>query len=180
MGHHHRSFLRGTVAGIAGGLIASWAMNEFMAGPGTKIQQSVTDGNSSQKQENQENVEDDATMKAADSIVEITTGGRHLSHEGKKKGGPIVHYGYGALMGGIYGGLVEYWSAPKAGLGSLFGTVLFGAGDLVAVPALHLGASPTEQPPSALVNPFLGHVVYGTTAELARRAIRPLLDCVAA
>lgn len=169
---HSRSFLRGAVAGIAGGLIASWAMNEFMSGPGKKIQQSLTDGNSSQKPETQE---DDATMKAADSIVEITTGGRHLSHEGKEIGGPIVHYGYGALMGGIYGGLVEYWNAPKAGLGSLFGTVLFGAGDLAAVPALHLGASPTEQPPSALVNPFLGHVVYGTAAELARRAIRPLL-----
>ncbi|HEV2464655.1 MAG TPA: DUF1440 domain-containing protein [Acidobacteriaceae bacterium] len=170
--HRKRSILRGTVAGIAGGLIASWAMNEFMAGPGRKIQQSLSDGNSGQKPDN---VEDDATMKAADSIVDITTGGRHLSQEGKKKAGPIVHYGYGALMGGIYGGLVEYWNAPKAGFGALFGTVLFGAGDLAAVPALHLGASPTEQPPSALVNPFLGHVVYGTAAELSRRAIRPLL-----
>lgn len=170
--HRNRSILRGAVAGIAGGLIASWAMNEFMRGPGKQIQQSLGDGQSGPKHETEE---DDATMKAADSIVEIITGGRHLSHEGKEKGGPIVHYGYGALMGGIYGGLVEYWSAPKAGFGTLFGTVLFGAGDLAAVPALHLGASPTQQPPSALVNPFLGHVVYGTAAELARRAIRPLL-----
>lgn len=168
----NKSILRGIAAGVAGGLIASWAMNEFMAGPGKKIQRALQNGNSGQKQEN---VEDDATMKAADAIVEITTGGQHLSHEGKKKGGPIVHYGYGAIMGGIYGGLTEYWNAPKTGLGSLFGTVLFGAGDLAAVPALHLGAPPTEQPPSALVNPFLAHVVYGTAAELSRRAIRPLL-----
>lgn len=157
---------------MAGGLVASWVMNEFMRGPGKQIQQSLGNGNSGPKHETEE---DDATMKAADSIVEITTGGRHLSHEGKKIGGPVVHYGYGALVGGIYGGLVEYWNAPKAGLGTLFGTVLFGAGDLAAVPALHLGASPVEQPPSAMVNPFLGHVVYGTAAELARRAIRPLL-----
>lgn len=169
-----RRMLRGAMAGIAGGLIASWVMNEFMAGPGKKIQQSLENGNGHSEQK-QENVEDDATMKTADAIVEITTGGRHLSREGKKKGGPIVHYGYGALMGGIYGSLAEYWNAPKAGLGSLFGTVLFGAGDLVAVPAFHLGPSPVEQPPSALVNPFLAHLVYGTTAELARRAIRPLL-----
>lgn len=170
--HQSKRLLRGAIAGLAGGLIASWAMNEFMAGPGKKIQQSLQNGNSGQKQDN---IEDDATMKTADAVVEITTGGRHLSHEAKEKAGPIVHYVYGALMGCIYGTIAEYWSASTAGLGSVFGTVLFGAGDLAAVPALNLGPSPTEQPASALVNPFLGHVVYGTTAELARRAIRPLL-----
>ncbi|MGH9588378.1 MAG: DUF1440 domain-containing protein, partial [Acidobacteriaceae bacterium] len=94
---------------------------------------------------------------------------------GKEKGGPIVHYAYGALVGGLYGALTEFWKAPKAGLGTLFGTVLFGAGDLVAVPALHLGASPAEQPSSAMTNPFLSHLVYGVTTELSRRAVRPLL-----
>ena len=31
-----KHFLRGAVAGLLGGLVASWVMNEFMAGPGQK------------------------------------------------------------------------------------------------------------------------------------------------
>lgn len=166
--------VRGAIAGVAGGLIASWVMNEFMSGPGKKIEESVQQSQPQSEQQGSSE-EESATMKTADAIVEMTTGGRHLSYEGKQKGGVVVHYGYGALMGGLYGGLVEYWKAPKAGLGSVFGSILFGAGDLLAVPALNLGPSPTEQPASSLTNPFLAHLVYGTTTELMRRAIRPIL-----
>ena len=169
-GHHP---MRGAIAGVAGGLIASWVMNEFMAGPGKKIQESVQDPEQQNGQKTSE--EETATMKTADAIVETVTGGQHLSHEGKQKGGVVVHYGYGALMGGLYGSLAEYWKAPKAGLGTVFGSVLFGAGDLLAVPALNLGPSPTEQPPSAQTNPFLAHLVYGTATELTRRAVRAVL-----
>lgn len=172
--HTRKHVFRGTLAGVAGGLFASWVMNEFMEGPGEKIGKSLEDGSPEQK--SQEKSEDEnATMKAADAVVEFTTGGRHLSREGKEKGGPIVHYSYGALVGGVYGTLSEFWNAPKAGLGSIFGIVLFGAGDLVAVPALHLSGSPSDQPPSSLVNPFLSHIVYGVTTEVSRRAIRPLM-----
>lgn len=170
---HHA--LRGAMAGVAGGLIASWVMNEFMTGPGKKIQESVQRGAPSDGRKKSESEEESATMKAADAVVEFTTGGRHLSREGKEKGGVAVHYGYGALMGGLYGTLAEYWHAPTAGLGTIFGSVLFGAGDLLAVPALQLGPSPTEQQPSSMTNPFLAHLVYGTTTELMRRAIRPIL-----
>jgi len=170
-GKHHP--MRGAVAGFAGGLIASWVMNEFMTGPGKKIQESVQEPQ--QQSSEKQSEEETATMKTADAIVEVTTGGRHLSHEGKQKGGVVVHYGYGAVMGGLYGSLVEYWKAPKAGLGTVFGSVLFGAGDLLAVPALNLGPSPTEQPATSQTNPFLAHLVYGTTTELTRRAIRAML-----
>jgi len=170
-GKHHP--VRGAMAGVAGGLIASWVMNEFMAGPGKKIQESVQDPEQQNGQKTSE--EETATMKTADAIAETVTGGQHLSHEGKQKGGVVVHYGYGALMGGLYGSLAEYWKAPKAGLGTVFGSVLFGAGDLLAVPALNLGPSPTEQPPSAQTNPFLAHLVYGTATELTRRAVRAVL-----
>jgi len=168
---HHP--VRGAVAGVAGGLIASWVMNEFMKGPGKKIQEAVQEPEEQAQQKSSE--EESATMKTADAIVEMTTGGQHLSHEGRQKGGVVVHYGYGALMGGLYGGLVGYWKAPKAGLGTVFGSVLFGAGDLLAVPALNLGPLPTEQPASSQTNPFLAHLVYGTTTELGRRAIRAML-----
>jgi uncharacterized membrane protein YagU involved in acid resistance len=159
------------MAGIAGGLIASWVMNEFMAGPGKKLEESIQEHEPDRKQQ-KNTEEEDSTMKAADAIVEITTGGRHLSHEGKKKGGPIVHYAFGALMGGLYGCLAEYSRASRAGLGTIFGSVLFVAGDLIAVPAFHLSQPPTEQPASSMINPFAAHLVYGSTTELVRRTLR--------
>lgn len=170
--NHKRSPLRGAIAGVAGGLAASWIMNEFIAGPGKKLQEAVQ---TQPKQSKSRSEEDDATMKAADAIVEISTGGRHLSHEEKEKAGPIVHYSFGGMVGGLYGALAEYWHAPTAGFGTAFGTVLFGAGDLVAVPALHLSPSSDGQPPSAYVNPFLSHLVYGSTTELVRRGLRAIL-----
>jgi hypothetical protein len=86
-GHGKKHLFRGAMAGVAGGLVASWVMNEFIEGPGKKLQESVQDGRPEQKSQ-----DDDATMKMADAVVEFTTGGRHLSHQGKEKGGPIVHY----------------------------------------------------------------------------------------
>ncbi|HEX5236792.1 MAG TPA: DUF1440 domain-containing protein [Silvibacterium sp.] len=174
---HESNMLHGAVAGIAGGLIASWVMNEFMAGPGKKIQAAVEGAvhtDQPQQQQKKDGKEEDATMKAADAVVEITTGGRHLSHEGRKKGGPIVHYSYGALMGGLYGSAAEYLKASRAGLGTVFGSLLFVAGDLIAVPAFGLGPSATEQPASAMVNPFAAHLVYGSTTEVVRRAVRAI------
>lgn len=165
--------LRGALAGMAGGLVASWVMNEFIAGPGEKMCQSLRHEQPNQKQNKSE--EEDATMKVADAIVEVATGGRHLSHEGKKKGGPIVHYSFGALMGALYGGVAELGNTPRAGLGTVFGSVLFAGADLVAVPALNLSPSAEGQPVSSLISPFAAHLVYGSTTELVRRALRPLL-----
>lgn len=168
---HERHLLRGAMAGIAGGLIASWVMNEFMAGPGKKLEESLQEDEPPQNQQ-KNTEEEDSTMKAADAIVEITTGGRHLSHEGRERGGPIVHYAFGGLMGGLYGCLAEYSKTSRAGLGTIFGTLLFVAGDLIAVPAFHLSRPPTEQPASALINPFAAHLVYGSTTEFVRRTLR--------
>lgn len=168
-----KHIVRGALAGMAGGLVASWVMNEFIAGPGVKMRQSLEHEEPNPKQNKSE--EEDATMKAADAIVEVATGGRHLSHEGRKKGGPIVHYAFGALMGALYGGIAELGNAPKAGLGTVFGSVLFAGADLIAVPALNLSSSTESQPASSLISPFAAHLVYGSTTELVRRAIRPLL-----
>lgn len=166
----------GVLAGVAGGLAASWVMNEFMAGPGKKLQHALQ--NSAEKREEQAHSgepKEDATMKVADAVVNTATGGRHLSWAGKQKGGPVVHYAFGALMGGIYGGLAEYSSDVTAGFGTAFGGILFSGADLLAVPALHLGPPPTTQSASAMASPFAAHIVYGTTTELVRRVVRAAL-----
>jgi putative membrane protein len=173
-----RRLLRGTLAGIAGGLAASWAMNVFIGSVGGKLTESLMSEQDrlrqQQQQEEQQNQEpkEDATMKAAEGIVHAVTRGRHLSPEERKKAGPIVHYGFGALMGGLYGALAERSSWTSIGFGTVFGALLYAGADLAAVPALGLGPSATQQPLAQQATPLAAHLVYGATTDLVRRVIR--------
>ncbi len=174
-----RRVWRGTLAGITGGLAASWVMNMFMSSLGSKITESLmSDEDKVQhqlkqhEQEQNPGPEEDATMKAAEGIVHTVTGGQHLSHEERKKAGPVVHYAFGALVGGLYGAVAECSDWTSAGFGTAFGTLLFVGADLIAVPALGLGPSATKQPVAAQATPLAAHLVYGATTDLVRRAIR--------
>lgn len=172
----------GMVAGAIGGLAAAWVMNLFMAKAGGKVQQiaekfdpSAPQPSAQAESSSDDQPKEDATMKAADAVVSTATGGRHLSREGKEKGGPIVHYAFGALMGALYGMGAEYSSTVRSGFGTTFGSVLFAGADLWAVPALGLSGSSSDAPVSSLASPFSAHIVYGVTTEGVRRLVRALL-----
>ena len=180
-----RHLVRGVVAGVAGGLAASWVMNVFMEQAGPKITEAAGEmmgdqPQSAGKQQNSTSARDeepkqDATMKAADAIVSTVTGGRHLSMEERQKGGPVVHYAFGALMGGLYGAVAEYSPSARSAFGTTFGSALFVGADLVAVPAFKLSGSPTDAPTSTLATPFAAHLVYGAITEGVRRLVRAIL-----
>jgi putative membrane protein len=166
----------GIVAGIAGGLVASWIMNEFMQNVGPSLQKAVQgDDSAGEQQEPVGPKPDDATMKTADAVVSTVTGGRHLSHQGKEKGGPIVHYAFGALMGATYGAIAEGLPQATVGFGTAFGAALFAGADLIAVPALNLSGSPGDAPVSSQTTPFAAHLVYGAATEAVRRLVRAFL-----
>ena len=169
-----RNIPLGILAGIAGGLVASFVMNEFITGPGSKLAKAVETPDE-QKQLEALSDGEDATMKAADLIAATATGGQHLTHEQRAAAGPAIHYAFGGLMGGIYGGLAELSSTTTAGFGTTFGSMLFTGADLFAVPVLKLAPSPTEEPTSALATPLVAHLVYGATTELIRRFVRRLI-----
>jgi putative membrane protein len=173
------SVASGVMAGVAGGLLASWIMNLFIEGVGPKLQRAVqADEEPQQATENEPQNEadsapkEDATMKAAGRLARAFAG-RELNYEQKKTGGPIVHYAFGALMGGIYGGLAEHSPQVTNGFGTAFGGALFAGADVVAVPALNLAAASSDLP--ALATPFAAHLVYGATTELVRRVLRAAL-----
>lgn len=181
-----KHLLRGVVAGAGAGLAASWVMNIFMTGPGQKLNESLKSDQEKLEEHLQkletarqgggkEEAKEDATMKAADAVVSTATGGRHLSFEAKQKAGPVVHYIFGALVGGFYGGVAEYSRTARAGMGTAFGGALFAGADLGAVPALNLSPPLSETQPKALANPLAAHLVYGATTEVLRRAIRAVL-----
>jgi uncharacterized membrane protein YagU involved in acid resistance len=174
------SVAKGLIAGAVGGLVASWAMNVFMKNAGAKLQKAVeTEEESEQaawEQAMQNDVpKEDATMKTAEAVVEAVTGGRHLSWKEKKIGGPIVHYAFGTLMGGLYGAAAEYSRTARSGNGTLFGAALFTGADLIAVPALHLSSASGPEPASSLATPYAAHLVYGVTTEFVRRLVRAVL-----
>jgi hypothetical protein len=169
-----RHLVRGILAGVAGGLAAAWVMNEFTGTVGKKLSDAVETPEEKKELAAQSDGED-ATMKAADRIVETVTGGRHLTHEQREIGGPIVHYSMGAAMGGVYGALAEYCDVTKAGFGTTFGGVLFASADVFGVPAMGLGPWPTEYPVSSLASPLVSHLLYGATTELVRRTVRVIL-----
>jgi putative membrane protein len=171
---------KGLIAGAVGGLVASWVMNVFMENVGANLQdaaQTEEERAEAAWQQAMRNDEprEDATMKTADAVVEVVTGGRHLTWEEKKIGGPIVHYAFGTIMGGLYGAAAESSRIVRSGNGTLFGAALFTGADMIAVPALGLSSSSGEESPSSLATPYAAHLVYGVTTDFVRRLVRAVL-----
>ncbi len=163
--------VRGVLAGIAGGLVAAWVMNQWSAGPGAALSKQLE--TPEEQQQMASGGDDDATIKTAVAIA--SEGGTQLTEDEKKIAGPVVHYTYAALAGGLYGGLAEYSSIVRSGFGTTYATALFVGGDLVAVPALHLSKPLAEYPAASYAGPFSAHIVYGLTTELMRRLVRSVL-----
>jgi uncharacterized membrane protein YagU involved in acid resistance len=160
--------LRGVLAGAAAGLVAAWVMNQFLAA-WTKAQKALQEPTEAEPPQGE-----DSTEMVADAIVHSVTG-RHLDKADKQKAGPIVHYAFGSLMGGVYGAMAEYSPQWRRGFGTLFGTVLFVGADEIVVPALGLGKPPNEEPLPNQAGHWAAHMVYGATVEAVRRGLRRLM-----
>lgn len=144
-------------------------MNQFQA-MWSRFSQERTSDAQQQRERESGGESEDATMKAADRI---SRGVLHhpLSHDQKKKAGPLVHYVFGSSMGALYGVAAEL--APDIatrGFGTAFGATLFAVADETAVPAFGLAGKPTDSPLSSHVYALASHLVYGATAEAVRRA----------
>lgn len=168
--------VKGVMSGVVAGLAAAWMMNVFQSG-WTKASESLRQRGTQQQQhqdgqqESERASDEDATMKAADRLTRIVTGHGLTSGE-KKKAGPLVHYAFGATMGGLYGLASEYAPSLRAGFGLLFGTALFAVADEIAVPALRLSQSATKSPLSSHAYALASHIVYGAGTEAVRKGIR--------
>ncbi|HEV8523139.1 MAG TPA: DUF1440 domain-containing protein [Terriglobales bacterium] len=169
---HKGKIWKGAVAGMAGGLAASWVMNQFQAVWSKAAE--VIQGNGQRGPEQQSGDGEDATMKIANKIA-ATVLRRELTKEEQQTAGPVVHYTFGALMGGVYGASVEVVPKLRSGFGLPYGTAVFVGADEVAVPALGLSKSPAEYPISTHAYALASHLVYGATLELVRRGVRRLL-----
>lgn len=152
---------KGLAAGVAAGVVATWTMNQFQAAV------SRLGNHKRRKRESDE----DATVKAAERIAE-TVFHRRLSRDERQRAGNIVHYAYGAAIGGLYGVLAERKKPVRKLAGVPYGTAVWLLGDEIAVPALRLSKSPTEYPISVHAKALASHLVYAATANLVWRTVR--------
>ena len=183
MHHNNGNVWKGMVAGLAGGLIASWTMNQFqaawtrMAGNSEKphgAQSMQPSDGSKGDQEQDAKEQDDATVETA-KVISRQVLGHELQESEKKPAGAVVHYAFGTATGGLYGALAEVTPQVTTAAGLPFGAAFWLLADEIAVPALGLSKGPTAYPASTHAYAFASHLVYGVTAEMSRRALRQVL-----
>jgi hypothetical protein len=174
--------LKGFAAGLVGGLVASWTMNQFQAvwSKATECFEKPDDEPSMQanhagpgSEQDKEN-QDDATVKAAKAISEGIFG-HDLTEAEKKIAGPVVHYSLGTAVGGFYGAAAEVAPQVTKGAGVPFGAAFWLVVDETAVPLFGFSKGPAKYPLSTHVYALTSHFVYGLTAEVVRRAMRRAL-----
>ncbi|MEN3328702.1 MAG: hypothetical protein V7638_3509 [Acidobacteriota bacterium] len=177
------NILKGMVAGLAGGLLASWTMNQFQAA-WTRIAegaekshgaQSMKPSDGSQGEQDKDSHEqDDATVETA-KVISREVFGHELQEREKHPAGAAVHYAFGTLSGGLYGALAEVTPQVTTAGGLPFGAGFWLLADEMSVPLLGLAKGPTAYPVSTHMYALASHLVYGVTAELGRRAVRQVL-----
>src|SRR5215470_3728973 len=154
MREDNSSIWKGIVAGLAGGLIASWTMNQFQAAwtklaensekpHGAQSMQPAQGSSGDQGQDAKE--QDDATVKAAQAISEGVFG-HELQESEKKPAGAAVHYAFGTASGALYGALAEVAPQVTTAAGLPFGAAFWLVADEVSVPLLGLSKGPSEYP----------------------------------
>lgn len=176
MRRNEGSAWKGLLAGAVGGLIGAIVMTQFQKG-WQKAAEKRRFGAlgapkiSSRAQASEQ--KEDPTMKAAGNLAHIA--GQELTHQQKRHASPLVHYGFGAAMGALYGMAMEI--SPRGVraqripfFGSLFGSALFLGADEMAVPAMGLAESAKSA--SSHLYGWASHLAYGLTAEFVRRQVR--------
>ena len=181
MSNNDSNLLKGMVAGLAGGLLASWTMNQFQAA-WTRIAEGTEKSHGAQSMQPSEGSQgeqdtaeqDDATVETAKAISKNVFG-HELQEREKEPAGAAVHYAFGTLSGGLYGALAEVTPQVTTAGGLPFGAGFWLLADEISVPLLGLSKGPTEYPVSTHVYALASHLVYVVTAELCRRAVRQVL-----
>ena len=171
-GVRNHAVLKGVGVGFAGGLVGSWTMNQFQA-----LWSKLSQGDQQRSQQLQSQQQEELEPATVEFAKKIGTAVLHrdLNPREKKIAEPLVHYGYGSFMGGVYGALAEVNPASTKAVGLPFGAALWLVGDEIAVPALGLSKSPREYPVSTHLQSLAAHFVYGLTTEAIRRVMRRAL-----
>ena len=167
-----RNAWKGLVAGVVGGVVASWTMDRFQywwlsfgGGEEQELQQAPSD---------EGNLEEPATVKTASAISQGVFS-HSLTTREKEIAGPIVHYAVGTTAGAVYGIAAEYEPDVTAVAGIPFGAAFWLVVDEGALSLLGLAKGPIAYPISTHAYALASHLVFGLTAEVVRSSVRRAL-----
>ena len=148
-----RSFAKGLVAGLVGGLVATAAKSfaERIYPPRTQGQPEPPE------------------------VLAGKIAGHELSAPAMAVAAETIHWGFGATAGAAYGVLAEYFPAATSKDGASFGMALEALTHEGALPALGLSASPEEQTPREHTSEMATHLIFGVVTETVRRFVRKML-----
>jgi uncharacterized membrane protein YagU involved in acid resistance len=168
----NRNAWKGLVAGVVGGVVASWTMDRlqywwlsFGGGDERELQQAPSE---------EGNREEPATVKTASAISEGVFG-HSLTAREKEIAGPIVHYAVGTTAGAVYGLAAEYEPDVTTLAGIPFGAAFWMVVDEGALSLLGLAKGPTAYPISTHAYALASHLVFGLSAEVVRSIVRRAL-----
>jgi type IV secretory pathway TrbD component len=160
--------MKGLLAGVVGGLLASYLMEQFQAA------WSATSEAMCSAKKRSGRKPDPATVKAANVISEKVTGHK-LPRDYKSMAGEAMHYGMGASSAAVYGVLAEVAPTVTICNGVGFGIGVWLLADEVAVPAAGLSKHPKEIPLTRHAYALASHLIYGWITETVRQAVRRAL-----
>ncbi len=101
--------------------------------------------------------------------------GRTLTETEEEVSVQAIHWGFGALVGGVYGTLAEYQPMVTGRMGANFGLTLCGITHASALPMMGLTEKPEDQPAREHASELVSHAIYGVTTELVRRLARRII-----
>ena len=159
--------------GAGAGIVAAWAMNEFQkmwlkASPeGLGVS-----GTGHQQRTPRTDVE---VMRVIAARTSHAFMGRELTKAKRNLAALLLHYGFGATTGALYGALASKSDLFTSGFGSAFGTAFFAIGYAFAPEDLKPSVPPHDEHMVSVVYEWLTHVVYGVTLEVGRRGAEAML-----
>lgn len=168
--------LIGAAAGAAGGIAGAAAMvifNHLLAGAGfgrhdlgARKQHRHVHG---KPNETDGTIADEpASEQVASKLVEATTG-EELGDRGKKIGGTLGHYLFGAAAGALYGAAVSRTPRLAAAAGAPYGALVWVTAVEMALPLSGFAKPPTAYRAERHLASFGTHIVFGVTLEGVRR-----------
>lgn len=178
-----RTTVNGVLAGMLAGLAGSLATNRFhqlrralMRGEQEGEGQSYvahpgrTSGLGEQLSQEAPGQRTNAAVVLAERLARPVLK-RSLHGVEREVAGALMHYGFGASAGAVYGAGVALAPRVSIGHGLLFGVGLWAIADEGAVPALGLTRSRRELPAAAHLASLGGHLVFGLVVETTRRMV---------
>lgn len=152
------NLLKGFLAGVVGGLVGTLVKT---------VAERIAPPQSEAATPPEVRLADKMKLKIAD---------KHLDADNEWAAEQLVHWSFGALVGGVYGAIAETSPNTTSAAGLPFGSTLWTTTQRAMLPLLDLAPEPKRRPVEKQLNAFAGHLLYGLTVELVRRQVRKMME----